>query len=70
MDIYLEGDKKKMTQKFFFIVFLILMITLFCVYVLKVHTLTIPKLGQSSPKIDQDTRNNVKPQIMKNIGFC
>ena len=27
------------------------------------------KLDQFSPKIDQDTKNNVKIQIMKNIGF-
>ena len=49
------------------------MITLFCVYILKVHTLIIPKngkLGQSSPKIDQDARKHVKIQIMKNIDFC
>ena len=27
------------------------------------------KLGQSSPKIDQDTRNNKKPQFLKYRGF-
>ena len=38
-----EGGAKKITQMFFFILFLILLITLFCVYILEVHTLTIPK---------------------------
>ena len=28
------------------------------------------KLGQSSQKIDQDTRNNVKAQFLKYRGFC
>ena len=40
---YLEGDAKKMTQMFFFIVFSIFLIMVSCVYILKVDTLTIPK---------------------------
>ena len=39
----LEGDAKKMTQMFFFIVFSIFLIMVSCVYILKVDTLTIPK---------------------------
>ena len=39
----LEGYAKKSRQMFFFIVFSILMIMFFCVYILKVDTLTIPK---------------------------
>ena len=38
-----EGDAKKITQMFFHMVFVILMIRLFCVYIIKVDTLTIPK---------------------------
>ena len=41
--IYLEGDAKKIEQIFFYIVFLILMIMLFCVYIFKLDTLIIPK---------------------------
>ena len=41
--MYVEGDAKKITQMFFYMVFVILMIRLFCVYIIKVDTLTIPK---------------------------
>ena len=43
LDLYLESVAKKMFQMFSYTVFYKLMIMLFCVYILKVDTLTIPK---------------------------
>ena len=67
-----EGDAKVMRLIVLFIGFqkLWLCFSVFAYSKYELWQFQNGKLGQSSPKIDQDTRNNTKPQFLKFRGFC
>ena len=68
----LEGYAKVFGLTFYFIAFLILRLC-FYLFVYSKYTLwqfQNGKVGLYRPKIDQDTRNNVKIRKLKNNSFC